>query len=74
MGLAMLKGDISGSTFSGDEASDIDHSALDAGADFEGSFGGGFYGAQGAEAAGVFDFASEDNEGGAFSGAFGGQK
>ena len=49
-------------------------SGLDASADFEGSFSGGFYGAKAAEAGGVFDFASEDNEGGAFRGAFGGRK
>ena len=67
-GLATLSGDISGNTFSGDEASDITHTSLDDEADFEGSFSGGFYGA---EAGGVFDFASEDNEGGAFRGAFG---
>ena len=47
---------------------------LDASADFEGSFSGGFYGAKGAEAGGVFDFASDDDEGGAFRGAFGGKR
>ena len=74
-GLAMLKGDISGNTFSGDKAS-VSHSAFEDGADFEGSFGGGFYGAKAAEAGGIFDFASDDgnNEGGAFRGAFGADK
>ena len=42
--------------------------------DFTGSFSGGFYGAKAAEAGGIFDFASEDNEAGAFRGAFGGDK
>ena len=32
-------------------------------ADFTGSFSGGFYGANAAEAGGIFNFASEDNEG-----------
>ena len=70
--MATLKGDISGNTFSGDKAS-VSHSTLDNDADFEGSFGGGFYGAKAAEAGGIFDFASDDgnNEGGAFRGAFG---
>ena len=74
--LATLKGDISGNTFSGDKASTITHSLLDNDADFEGSFGGGFYGAKAAEAGGIFDFASDDgnNEGGAFRGAFGADK
>ena len=70
-GLATLSGDISGNMFSGDKASDITHANLDATADFEGSFSGGFFGAKAAEAGGIFDFASEDNEGGAFRGAFG---
>ena len=73
-GLATLSGDISGNTFLGDEASDITHTSLDSDADFEGSFSGGFYGSKGAEAGGVFDFASEDNEGGAFLGAFGAER
>ena len=68
-GLATLSGDISGNTFSGDNASGIAHTSLDAGADFEGSFSGGFYGSKAAEAGGIFDFAS--NVGGAFRGAFG---
>ena len=73
-GLATLKGDISGNTFSGEKASAIiAASGLDAEADFEGSFSGGFYGSKAAEAGGIFNFASDDgnNEGGAFRGAFG---
>ena len=72
--LATLKGDISGNTFSGEKASAISIvNGLDAEADFEGSFSGGFYGSKAAEAGGIFDFASKDgnNEGGAFRGAFG---
>ena len=74
VGLATLKGDISGNTFSGEKASVIrDTHGLDADADFEGSFSGGFYGSKAAEAGGIFNFASDDgnNEGGAFRGAFG---
>ena len=72
--LATLTGDISGNTFSGEKASAIiAASGLDAEADFEGSFSGGFYGSKAAEAGGIFNFASDDgnNEGGAFRGAFG---
>ena len=74
--LATLTGSIAGNKFSGTEADVASGSThrLDASADFEGSFKGGFYGAKGAEAGGVFDFASEDNEGGAFRGAFGGKQ
>ena len=70
-GLATLEGDIAGNTFSGDEASDIMHSRLDADGKFTGEFSGGFYGAKAAEAGGVFAFTSEDQEAGEFSGAFG---
>ena len=71
-GLATLSGDIDGNMFSGDEASDISAMhGLDAATDFEGSFSGGFYGTKAAEAGGIFDFASDDGEGGAFRGAFG---
>ena len=74
--LAMLKGDISGSTFAGDDdASDISGLyGLDASGDFEGSFSGAFYGSKAAEAGGVFDYSSDDMEEGAFRGAFGGDK
>ena len=48
MDLATLKGDISGNTFSGEKASAIRVThGLNAEADFEGSFSGGFYGSQG---------------------------
>ena len=73
-GLATLKGGITGNTFTGDSASDIDHGDLDAGADFTGEFNGAFFGSQAAEAGGVFAFETEGNEGGAFTGAFGGDK
>ena len=72
--MATLKGDISGNTFSGEKASTISgEKGLDAEADFEGSFSGGFYGSKAAEAGGIFNFASMDgnNEGGAFRGSFG---
>lgn len=73
-GLATLKGDITGNTFTGDSASFITHDDLDAGADFTGEFNGAFFGSKAAEAGGVFSFATEDNEGGAFTGAFGGRE
>ena len=72
-GLATLSGDIAGDTFSGTRAT-VDSANthfLDAGVDFDGSFSGGFYGANAAEAGGTFDFASDG--GGAFRGAFGGR-
>ena len=75
-GLATLEGDIAGGMFSGDEATvatDNTHN-LTGGEDFTGSFSGGFYGAGAREAGGVFDFASDDNEAGAFRGAFGGRR
>ncbi len=70
-GLATLEGDISGNTFSGSKATE---SHDDLSGTFTGSFGGGFYGSQAAETAGIFDFASKDNVGGAFRGAVGGKK
>ena len=74
-GLADLTGDIAGNTFSGTKAAVADNTyGLTDGADFTGTFRGGFYGASGAEAGGVFDFTSKDAEDGAFSGAFGGKK
>ena len=73
-GLATLSGDISGNTFSGTKVADIEHDDLDSTGKFTGTFSGGFYGAKAAEAGGVFDFTSEDEEAGAFRGAFGGDK
>ena len=75
MGLAELEGAIDTNTFSGTKATvgANDHS-LTEDAKFTGSFSGGFYGKQAAEAGGIFDFTSEDAEAGAFRGAFGGDK
>ena len=78
MGLATLEGAIDTNTFSGTKATAMagDPHGLDSDGKFTGSFSGGFYGTKAAEAGGVFDFASDDdddgaNEGGAFRGAFG---
>ena len=78
VGLAKLKGAIDTNTFSGTKAT-VGANAFGLTEDgedgmFTGSFSGGFYGAKAAEAGGVFDFASEDNEAGAFRGAFGADK
>ena len=76
-GLAMLEGDISGSEFSGTKATvdSTNEHRLTADADFEGAFMGAFYGVGAAEAGGVFSFGSDDdNEDGAFAGAFGGAR
>ena len=75
-GLAALEGTIDTNTFSGTKAT-VDAAntySLDATGKFTGSFSGGFYGKQAAEAGGVFDFTSEDAEAGAFRGAFGGDR
>ena len=75
--LAKLEGAITTNTFLGTKASGIsDMHGLDTAGKFTGSFSGGFYGTKAAEAGGIFDFASDDdddgaNEGGAFRGAFG---
>ena len=77
MGLAMLEGDISGNTFSGTKATvgDDNMHSLTGDADFEGAFSGAFFGVGAAEAGGVFSFGSDDdNEDGAFAGAFGGAR
>ena len=75
-GLAVLEGDVSGNTFSGDEATvGANALSLTADADFDGSFEGAFFGTGAAEAGGVFDFGSDDdNEDGAFRGSFGGAR
>ena len=77
-GLATLEGDIDGNTFSGDgEATSVAATplgGLTASADFDGSVQGAFFGTLGAEAGGVFDYSSDDNEDGAFRGAFGGKQ
>ncbi len=73
--LATLTGAIDGNSYAGTKAGSISSEhGLDASAAFTGTFEGGFYGAKAAETAGIFDFASEDNEGGAFRGAFGGDR
>ena len=65
--LATLTGTVAGNTFSGTKATVVTNTlGLNAAADFTGTFGGGFYGAQAAEAAGVFDFTSKDAEDGEF--------
>ena len=76
-GLATVNGSIDGNTFSGDKAPTMPtapEGGLDAAGKFEGSFQGAFFGPLGAEAGGVFDYSSEDNEDGAFRGAFGGNQ
>ena len=78
-GLATLDGTIDTNTFSGTKATVIAEDTenphgLDMAGKFTGSFSGGFYGTQAAEAAGIFDFTSEDQEAGAFRGAFGGDR
>ena len=75
-GLATLEGAIDTNTFSGTKATvgAGNFYNLDSAGKFTGSFSGGFYGKQAAEAGGIFDFTSEDAEAGAFRGAFGGNK
>ena len=79
-GLAKLDGTIDDNTFSGTKAAllntDDDEAADLLSGKFVGNFSGAFFGNLAAEAGGVFDFASDDdndgaNEGGAFRGAFG---
>ena len=75
-GLATLEGAIDTNTFSGTKATVGAGNLynLDSSGKFTGSFSGGFYGKQAAEAGGIFDFTSKDAEAGAFSGAFGGNR
>ena len=75
-GLVTLEGAIDTNTFSGTKATLADDpvGGLTPAAKFAGSFSGGFYGKQAAEAGGVFDFTSDDAEDGAFRGAFGGNR
>ena len=75
--LATLEGTIDGNTFSGSKAPTIEAAAVDKGGlavagKFTGSFSGAFFGPKAKEAGGIFDYSSEDNEDGAFRGAFGG--
>ena len=75
-GLANLAGTIDtidGNTFAGEKApTAISHASLTTDGKFTGSFSGAFFGPKAKEAGGVFDYSSEDNEDGAFRGAFGG--
>ena len=74
-GLATLEGKIDTNTFKGTEATvmgDNPH-GLNSDGEFTGLFRGGFYGTRAVEAAGIFDFTSDRQEDGAFSGAFGGK-
>ena len=85
-GLASLEGDIDGNMFSGTKVTLLDADATTAdvvdpafglggaSSDFTGTFSGGFFGPRAAEAGGVFDYSSEDNEEGAFRGSFGGAR
>ena len=64
-GLATLEGAIDTNTFSGTKATKMmlrDPHGLDSDGKFTGSFSGGFYGSKAAEAGGVFDFASDDDD------------
>ena len=76
IGLAKLEGAIDTNTFKGTKATvDEDNTYnLDSTGKFTGSFSGGFYGSQAAEAGGIFGFESEKAEAGAFRGAFGGDR
>ena len=71
--LATLEGSIDGSMFSGTKATvGVNAHGLTSGGKFSGSFDGGFYGTKAAEAGAIFDF--DSTNGGAFRGAFGGNK
>ena len=71
--LAKLEGTIDGSMFSGSKATvGANAHGLTSGGKFNGSFDGGFYGAEAAEAGAIFDF--DSTNGGSFRGAFGGAK
>ncbi len=74
-GLATLEGTVDTNKFSGTTAKVGENAhRLTEDAKFTGSFSGGFYGKQAAEAGGIFDFTSEDAEDGAFRGTFGGKR
>ena len=83
--LASLSGKISGNTFSGSaNAVLLDADALNTGMQpqggmsalgtFTGSVNGAFFGSQGKEVGGVFDYDSLNSRHGAFRGAFGGAR
>ena len=75
-GLAELEAEITDNTFAGTEDATVvaNTHGLRSTGDFEGTVNGGFFGSEAKEAGGVFDYASEDNEDGAFRGAFGGRR
>ena len=68
--LVDFEADITGSSFSTDKV-DVTSSNLDADAKWTGDLSGGFYGDDAIESGGVFSFTTKDDEGGAFTGAFG---
>ena len=70
-GLAKLEGDLDGSMFSGTKATPEAGNIYGLRGKFAGDFSGGYYGADAAEAGGIFDFSSTTS--GAFRGAFGGK-
>ena len=73
-GLATLSGAIDGSEFSGASPASVtasDDSGLDAAGVFTGTMSGAFFGPQGKEVGGVFDYSSLNDVEGAFRGAFG---
>ena len=69
-GLATFEADIDGTSFETDGV-EVTASNLDADAKWTGGLSGAFYGDDAMESGGVFGFATKDNEGGAFTGAFG---
>ena len=68
--LASFKADIEDASFATD-AVKVTADDLDADDKWTGGLSGGFYGDEAIEAGGVFNFATKDNKGGAFIGAFG---
>ena len=68
--LATFEADIDGASFETDGV-EVTASSLDADAKWTGGLSGAFYGDDAMESGGVFSFATKDNEGGAFTGAFG---
>ena len=68
--LASFKADIEDASFATD-AVKVTAGELDADDKWTGGLSGAFYGDEAIEAGGVFNFATKDNKGGAFTGAFG---
>ena len=69
-GLATFEADIDGTSFETDGV-EVIATSLDADAKWTGGLSGAFYGDDAMESGGVFSFATKNNEGGAFTGAFG---